>query len=763
MLRAHARGVSDERAGSARAGGARDDGALVARRPLTSTPPHPSHHMSLLQLARLYVLDAIKGYQAPGTLTALVVDETVQTALLRAVPREQLLRYVTLVELIESRRKTQPYIAAIYFVAPTALNVKCMAADALTRRYKCGHVLLAELPSLADFQELLAQQQRYFALVRHLPYALYPCEARVFVGDLATRNAMPIYYNDNCRDLVMVQIARVARTLVSAVVMAGEYPLVRYYCPPPLQRHLALRLPELIANEFQQQIDAYARANEDFPPQREGAPRAVLVITDRTLDLYAPLLHEFLYQAMLHDIVEVLEREGHYVYESENERGEKLAVTVTLDNENDTDWVALRHLHIIESSELILAKINDLIAKNPMMVDRLQATTLTDLMYIVAHLLGFDAERRQVTLHKQLIDECLDINSARKLAEYAADFEQTCAAGGTLFEGVRNRHLADDLVTLLAREDLAVNDKMRLVLIYALYRGGLVELDFRKLVKFIGLSDTHVESVTQRCFTNFEKLGFLVVKPSTKVARVDKLELHTINNEGTFNTSRFAPAIKQVLQRAAKYQLDEETFPYFRDKPLDEDVGGSEAVGGSGPSGPSGRNPRVKASWANKPLSHVGGSGGSIGRAKQRIFCFVAGGMTYSEMRSVYELTLESNGAREFYIGSESILKPRDFLIGLQNVDSAKTRTELDLYIDRQRARDRMKVPLYLLETAPPPLAPPLLLVPPQSALSANGRASSGSSHSSAPLHYQTRLSQGGESKSPEKPKKTSKLKRLFK
>ena len=46
-------------------------------------------------------------------------------------------------------------------------------------------------------------------------------------------------------------------------------------------------------------------------------------------------------------------------------------------------------------------------------------------MYIVAHLKGFDEERRQLTLHKTLIDECLDINALRKLAEFAADFEQT--------------------------------------------------------------------------------------------------------------------------------------------------------------------------------------------------------------------------------------------------------------------------------------------------------------------------------------------------
>ena len=93
------------------------------------------------------------------------------------------------------------------------------------------------------------------------------------------------------------------------------------------------------------------------------------------------------------------------------------------------------------------------------MIDRSKATTSSDLMYIVAHLKGFDEERRQLTLHKTLIDECLDINALRKLAEFAADFEQTCCAEGVSFEGERNKHLHDDLIILLARDDLHINDK----------------------------------------------------------------------------------------------------------------------------------------------------------------------------------------------------------------------------------------------------------------------------------------------------------------
>ncbi|CAK7896819.1 protein transport protein Sec1p [[Candida] anglica] len=737
---------------------------------------------SLLALSKQYLVDAIKSYQKSGALTSLIIDESIEPTLYRIVPKESLLRYVTSVELIDAPRKIQPFIEAIYLVPPTQFNLNCMAADISVRRYKHLHVLFSASPG-AEFRRLVdSSPPGTFASVSVLPLTFFPVEAQVFVNDTTTPNSMPIYYNENCRDLVMKQINAAAKSLVSVMAITGEYPLIRYYSSQEAT-HPASRLPELIANEFQIQIDNYARENENFPPALDK-PRSILLITDRTMDLYAPLLHEFSYQAMAMDIVKSLEREGVYRYESENEKGEHAAVTVRLDNESDLDWLALRHLHIIESSELIIAKINDLIAKNPLMVNRSEATTSTDLMYIVAHLKGFDEERKQVTLHKSLIDACLDINGERKLAEFAADFEQTCAAGGTSFEGVRNKQLANDLIDLLAREDLHVNDKMRLVLIYALYRGGLIEDDFKKLVKFIGLRDGQTTSVISRCFTNLHKLGFPVVKPDVKIKRIDKKEFHTINNEGTFNTSRFGPGVKSVVSAASKYQLDETWFPYFRDKPLEEETSSTGSSGGvpgsssnSGSAPGSLRNPRIKASWAQSSTKVSSG----LSRPKQRIFCYVAGGMTYSEMRSVYELTQGSNNTREYFIGSESILKPRDFLIGLQDIDTEKTRADLDLNVDKM-SRKPTKAPSHLSEVPAPKPAPgqhsqSMSAMGGQHGPSPASQQQSSSSlaagrRSSVPSHYQTRLgSQGasmdgpasmssGESK---EKKKKSRLKSLFK
>lgn len=712
--------------------------------------------MSLIELQREHILRQLRAVQTAGLLYILILDDTTEQLLNRILPKEKLLRVVTSVDKIDNKRRTQTFLEAIYFVELTAFTINCMVADVQVLRYKGGvGMFLPLLPTDADALQLyhsgkFLQNPKvwdYFGggqSIHTIAATLHPVESRVFLADSSTPNSMAIYYNDNCAELVLPQIRIAARALVNLLVVTGEYPLIRFFCPQDAT-HVAARLPELLADEVQRQIDDYARENHEYPPaENQDKPRSILLITDRTMDLYAPLLHEFLYQALAMDIVPSLEREGAYKYRSENEAGETVELLATLDDEDDDYWVHLRHTHIIESSELIAVKINELIRNNPMMVDRLRATTSLDLMWVVAHLKGFDKERRQITLHKTLIDECLDRNLDRKLAEFAADFEQTCAAGGTSFEGVRNKTLHEDLVVLLARSDLHVNDKMRLVLIYALYRGGLVEADFIKLAKFIGVKDRQMVSLVQRCFTNLEKLGFPIVKTSVKQKRVVKEHFHTINNEGTYNTSRFGPGLKLVLQKASKYQLDETWFPYFRDKPLDDDL----PTDLSGPANPQSlRNARIKASWAQPSAKAL------LVRPRQRIFCYVAGGITYSEMRSIYELSDATN--KDFYLGSEVLLKPRDFLIGLQSVDAAKRIPDLEvpLYYKLQQPSE---APLHLFEMPKPPSQPqpdPSQL-PNVATLSVNPTTTT-----HLPSHYQTRLSRQQEDP---KQKKKSKLKKFF-
>jgi syntaxin-binding protein 1 len=67
---------------------------------------------------------------------------------------------------------------------------------------------------------------------------------------------------------------------------------------------------------------------------------ASLLIVDRSADPLTPLLHEFTYQAMVCDLLDV--KEGRYTYQYTDRGGKPVQKEVLLD-ESDPLWPSLRH------------------------------------------------------------------------------------------------------------------------------------------------------------------------------------------------------------------------------------------------------------------------------------------------------------------------------------------------------------------------------------------------------------------------------------
>jgi syntaxin-binding protein 1 len=119
----------------------------------------------------------------------------------------------------------------------------------------------------------------------------------------------------------------------------------------------------------QDEIDSYAKFHRGFPPP-SPRPRGVLFIVDRSMDLFSPLLHEFTYQAMAHDLLPI--KDGDKVtYKTAINQGALNQEDKEMEiGENDKIWVEHRHLHMKD----VLGKLADDFAKfraaNPQFVDK---------------------------------------------------------------------------------------------------------------------------------------------------------------------------------------------------------------------------------------------------------------------------------------------------------------------------------------------------------------------------------------------------------
>ena len=145
--------------------------------------------------------------------------------------------------------------------------------------------------------------------------------------------------------------------IVSLCACLGEYPIIRYY-KPRAPTHEAGVLCSHLARFIQNELDQFAQFQRDFPPP-SNRPRGVLLVVDRSMDVIAPLLHEFTYGAMVFDLLPVKDGEK-ITYKTLLNQGKPNEELKEMEiGEHDRVWVDYRHMQMRE----VLEKLGDDFAK----------------------------------------------------------------------------------------------------------------------------------------------------------------------------------------------------------------------------------------------------------------------------------------------------------------------------------------------------------------------------------------------------------------
>lgn len=472
--------------------------------------------------------------------------------------------------------------------------------------------------------------------------------------------------------------------ITSICVTLGEYPKVRYYKPKnPL--HEAHVLCMHLAKMVQDELDAYAQWNPNFPPPA-SRPQGILVITDRSMDLVAPLIHEFTYQAMAHDLLPIKEGDKISYKAKINEGRPDEEEKELVIGEKDKIWLENRHRHMKDTIEKLMGDFNKFMASNPHFVNsEADATSLNAIKDMLAGLPQFQEEKELYNLHLSMAQGCMDVFQRQKLPEIAS-VEQTLGTG--LDEDFRKpKGLADQVVRLLDDESVTSTDRLRLIILYIMYREGVIREDIERLLAHSNLPPQDGEVVT-----NLDLLGAHTTKKlkDPKLVRdpmFPKKTAPTAQSE-EYALSRFEPNLKELLEELAKGTLDQNQFPYTK-PPLDN----SEELALQ--SQASLRS--AKPTWARNRMSTV--------ENRQRVIVFIAGGATYSESRVCYEMS--ATKSKDVFLATSHMLTPAMFV--RQVGDLSAERRRLDLPIDRPKP----KAPDFLFMRNDPPPRPPQGMAPP--------------------------------------------------
>ncbi|KAL9598316.1 MAG: hypothetical protein Q9179_003958 [Wetmoreana sp. 5 TL-2023] len=532
------------------------------------------------------------------------------------------------IEQIENRRPINKEMDAVYLLSPLPHILDCLMADLERRRYRRTFLIWTSLlrPDLQHRldQSPMTRQHIVHASVLNIDY--YPRESHLIT--FRDPWSFPTLYHPACDHLVRQHMNDLAQ-----------------------KTHL----------------DQYAKYNHDFPPP-SPRPRGLLIITDRTLDLFAPLVHEFTYQAMVHDLLPLVEGDKIY-YKSVESQGKDPEIS-----EKDSIWVKYRYLHMKDLLEELVKDFETFKKQNPQF-----ANSIKDML---AGLPKYQEGKEAYSLHLSMTQDAMNVFQERRLADIAS-VEQSLATG--LDEDHKKpKNLADQIVRLLDDEGVQFPDRLRLIIQYLLYRDGLLPPDIQKLLEHARLPAQDSEVIY-----NLELLGAhttRILKDSRPVAQYPFGRKETQAPPGNESgLSRFEPALKVILEEYSRGMLDQTVFPFTKPH-LDAADG---LMGQDNVSQASLRS--AKPTWARtRP---------SANEPRQRIIVFMAGGATYSESRACYEASQSLN--KDVYLATTHMLTPSLYLrqVGDLNVD----RRRLDLPADRPKSR----APEHLFEKDTPLPPPP--------------------------------------------------------
>eukprot|EP00246_Nothoceros_aenigmaticus_P006246 TRINITY_DN1903_c0_g1_i3.p1 TRINITY_DN1903_c0_g1~~TRINITY_DN1903_c0_g1_i3.p1 ORF type:complete len:668 (+),score=135.04 TRINITY_DN1903_c0_g1_i3:36-2006(+) len=580
---------------------------------------------------------------------------------------------ISLVEDINKRRQPLPGLEAVYFITPHRDSIKKFMADMSGKSplYKKAHVffsspiareLLQHIKSDASVISRLAALREM-----NLEYLTVDTQGFVTDNDKALEQLFG-EHSDGTRDFE-VALELIAGRLATVFASLQEFPLVRYRLPPASSSSLPQTgrelVPTKLAASLWERLMKYKSSLANFP-QSETCE---LVIVDRSLDPVAPVIHEWTYDAMCHDLLDL---DGNkYSYEITTSSGKKEQKEVLLE-EHDPVWVELRDLHIAEANLKLNEKMQLFGSKNKAAQIRLggkdgSELSTKDMQKMVQALPQYRDQLDKLSLHIHIATVLNDQVKAIGLSEIG-NLEQDFVFGDAS---------SKELINLLnTKQDLPADIRLRLMMIYAATHPE--KLDATKRMQWMKLA--RLSGDDMNALNNLEYIGVSVSKKSSsgfslrfggrkakRPLREDKKSV-----EQAWQLSKFYPVLEDVLEQLAKGELPREEYPYVRE-PGPGTAGLISADSTSkAPSKPaqSMRTTGRGATWATqkaRPADDGFSSDSLVNDVKlngKRMFVFVVGGMTRSELRVCHKLTPQLR--REVVIGSTSVLDPKQFLLKLK-------------------------------------------------------------------------------------------------
>merc|ERR1711936_412170 len=507
---------------------------------------------------------------------------------------------ITIVETIEKRREPMPAMEAIYLIGSTEDSVRCLLQDFSSQNrtaYKAAHVYFTEVCPEERFKEICnSLAAKRIKTLKEINIAFTPYESQVY--SLDTPDAFQFYYNPSRAQDRSAGMEKMAEQIATLCSCLGEYPSIRYRAD--YERNLEL------AQLVQQKLDAY---KADEPTMGEGPEKAKsqLLILDRGFDTTSALLHELTFQAMAFDL-----------------------------------WVEMRHKHIAVVSQSVTQRLKTFNKEKRIQPKegggaKDSAQGMRDLSQMIKKMPQHQKELAKFSTHLHLAEECM--KNYQGYIDKLCKVEQDLAMG-TDAEGEKIRDHMRNIVPILLDQNVTINDKIRIILLYIQSKNGISEENLTKLIQ-------HAQIPPEKTciIRNMANMGVNVVVDGNR-RKIWQMKRKERVSEQTYQMSRWTPQLNDIIEDAIEDKLDNNHFPFLS--------GQRQSVGRTAPtSARYGQWHKDKKEPQSKNVP--------------RIIAFVVGGCCFSELRCAYEVTNDKKNW-EIIMGGSHLLTPEEFLEGMKDL-----------------------------------------------------------------------------------------------
>ncbi|CAN4111759.1 unnamed protein product [Withania somnifera] len=573
---------------------------------------------------------------------------------------------VSLVEDLFRRRQPLPTMDAIYYIQPSKENVVMFLSDMSGREplYRKAYVYFSSpIPKnlVARIKNDTSVIPRIGAL-GEMNFEYFPIDSQGFITD--HERALGELFGDSAQNsrraeaTLNVMAARISTVFASL----KEFPFVRYRDAKGQEAtNFRELVPGKLATAIWNNITTYRSSIPNYP-QKETCE---LLILDRSVDQIAPVIHEWTYDAMCHDL---LDMDGNkYVHEVPSKAGGPPEKREVLLEDQDPIWLELRHTHIADASERLSDRFTNFVSKNKAaQMEQRDGSELStrDLQKMVQALPQYNEQKERLSTHVEIagkINKVIREMGLRELGQLEQDL---------VFGDAGTKEVIHFLRT---KQDTSGENKLRLMMIYAsvypenLRLAKLSPEDMKavKNMRMLEGSEKRKPSGTFSLKFDSQKKG--------NAARKDRT-----GEEETWQLFRFYPVIEELVEKMCKGDLSKDDYQCLNNpQTTNRQVHGSSARNAPPKATTASTNPRSVRSrrtpnWARSHTSDDGYSSDSSLKSfltdfknmGQRIFVFIIGGATRSELRVCHKLT--SKLRREVVLGTTSLDDPPQYITKLK-------------------------------------------------------------------------------------------------